>query len=600
MTHSASDCPTPPVDPAADPRTASEHRLMVRIGLVGGVFSAIVCALLLYDYSLRRADNPAETIAFQALRTALRENPEDDELKQQFRQLDLALREDYFRRRAFASVGGVLLLAGVAVTLIAATRAATLNRPLPNPASFGPPGDVQTPLSRLARWGIAAMGVALALTAAGLSLAYRSPLADLDETAARPDADAPSPVAPAAASYPPPSREEIEAAWPAFRGPTGDGISRFTNVPKTWDALGENIRWKTEVPLPGNSSPVVWKNRVFLTGADEERREVFCFDTDSGELLWRAAVPGTPQSTAEPPEVMEDTGFAAPTPVTDGRHVFAMFANGDMAAFDYDGKLAWSHSFGIPENVYGHASSLAMHEGLVFVQLDQGHVPEDEKSRLYAMDAATGAVVWEAKRAVPNSWGSPIVVEHDGRWQVITAADPWVIAYNPADGSELWRARCLRGDCGPTPVLAGGLVQIGNEYCQWSAIRPDGAGDVTETHIAWTAEDGLPDTCSPLATEELVMLMPSTGYFTGLDAKTGEMLWEVEFDEYFASSPSLVGDLMYLFDKEGGTWIGRPTPEGCLQVSEGALGEPCATSPAFQDGRIYIRGETHLFCIEEN
>ncbi|MFW5693311.1 MAG: PQQ-binding-like beta-propeller repeat protein, partial [Thermoguttaceae bacterium] len=311
-------------------------------------------------------------------------------------------------------------------------------------------------------------------------------------------------------------------------------------------------------------------------------------------------VPGTPQSTAEPPEVMDDTGFAAPTAVTDGRHVFAMFANGDMAAFDYDGKLAWSHSFGIPENVYGHAASLAMHEGLVFVQIDQGYVPEDEKSRLYAMDAATGAVVWEVKRAVPNSWGSPIVVEHDGRWQVITAADPWVIAYNPADGSELWRARCLRGDCGTTPVLAGGLVQIGNEYCQWSAIRPDGTGDVTDTHIAWTAEDGLPDTCSPLATEDLVMLMPSTGYFTGLDAKTGEMLWEVEFDEYFASSPSLAGDVVYVFDKEGGSWIGRPTGEGCEQVSEGALGEPCVTSPAFQDGRIYIRGEKHLFCIEAN
>ncbi len=574
---------------------------MVRIGLVGGVFSAIVCALLLYDYSLRRADNPAETIAFQALRTALRENPDNEELKQQFRQLDLALREDYFRRRAFATVGGVLLLAGVAVSLIAATRAATLNRPLPNPASLGPPGDVQTPLSRLARWGIAAMGVALALTAAGLSLAYRSPLAELDETAAVTDADDAPSAARVAVSYSPPSREEIEGAWPGFRGPSSDGISRFTNVPKTWDATtGKNIRWSTEVPLPGNSSPVVWKDRVFLTGADDERREVYCFDADSGELLWQASVPGTPHSTAEPPEVMDDTGFAAPTPVTDGRHIFAIFANGDMAAFDYDGKLAWSHSFGIPENVYGHAASLAMHEGLVFVQIDQGYVPEDEKSRLYAMDAATGAVVWEVKRAVPNSWGSPIVVEHDGRWQVITAADPWVIAYNPADGSELWRARCLRGDCGPTPVLAGGLVQIGNEYCRWSAIRPDGTGDVTDTHIAWTAEDGLPDTCSPLATDELVMLMPSTGYFTGLDARTGEMLWEVEFDDHFTSSPSLVGDLVYMFDKEGGSWIGRPTREGCEKVSEGTLGEPCVTSPAFQDGRIYIRGEKHLFCLEED
>ncbi len=600
MTHSVSDGPM--AAPAPNPagfHASSEYHLMVRVGLVGGVFSAIVCALLLYDYSLRRADNPAETIAFQSLKAALRENPANDELRQQFRHLDQALREDYFRRRAFAAVGGVLLLAGVAITLLAATRAATLNRPMPDPESLGPPGDLETAFSRLSRWGIASVGIALSLVAAGVSIAYRSPLPAWDEAAPGTEgAGAPRVVA---SSYPPPSRGAVEAAWPRFRGPHGNGISMYANVPTSWDAAtGKNIGWRAEVPLPGNSSPIVWNDRVFLTGADEKRREVYCFDTDSGRLLWQAEVPGTPHSTAEPPEVMDATGFAAPTPVTDGRHVFAIFANGDMAAFDLDGKLAWSRSFGIPENVYGHAASLAMHENLVFVQIDQGYAPEDEKSRLYALEAATGEIAWEVPRAVPNSWTSPIVVEHDGRWQLITAADPWVIAYAPADGSELWRVKCLRGDCGPSPVLADGLVQIGNEYSRWSAIRADGTGDVTDTHIAWTAEDGLPDTCSPLVADDIVMLMPSSSYFTGLDAKTGSMLWEVEFDEYFTSSPSLVGDLVYLFDKEGGSWIGRPTREGCEQVSGGTLGEPCVTSPAFQDGRIFIRGKTHLFCIEEN
>ncbi len=575
---------------------------MARIGLVGGVFSAVVCALLLYDYSLRQADDPAETIAFRAVKATLREDPTNEKLKEDFRQLDQALRDDYFRRRAFAAVGGVLLLAGATVTLIAATRAAVLNRPMPTAEALSPPADLDTPIARLTRWGIGSVGVALAITAAGLSFAYRSPLAEWDvATVGTDEGDAAAEGPITAASYPPPSREAIEAAWPRFRGSHGSGISAFTNVPKEWDAAsGKNIRWKTEVPLPGNSSPIAWGNRIFLTGADEQRREIFCFDSDSGQLLWRMEAPDTPQSTAEPPKVMDDTGFAAPTAVTDGRHVFAIFANGDLAAADYGGKLVWSHGFGIPENGYGHAASLAMHEGLVFVQIDVGYQGPDEKSRLYAMNAATGAIVWQVKRAVPNSWTSPIVVEYEGRWQLITAADPWVIAYNPADGCELWRVKCLRGDCGPSPVLASGLVQIGNEYCEWSAIRPDGSGDVTETHVAWTAEDGLPDTCSPLATAELVMLLPATGYFTGLDAKTGEMLWEVEFDEEFTSSPSLVGDLVYLFDKKGGTWIGRPAREGCEKVSQGTLGEQCVTSPAFQEGRIYIRGETHLFCIEEN
>ncbi|MDZ7619831.1 MAG: PQQ-binding-like beta-propeller repeat protein, partial [Patescibacteria group bacterium] len=403
---------------------------MVRIGLIGGVFSAIVCALLLYDYSLRQADDPAETIAFKAMKAALRDDPTNEGLKEELRQIDQVLRYDYFRRRTFASVGGVLLLAGAVVTLIAATRATVLNRPVPTAESLGPPGDLDTPLARLARWGTGGIGIALAVTAAGLSFAYRSPFGEWDAENVATTGSASSPDSPpSAASYSPPAREAIVAAWPRFRGPNGSGISAYDNVPKEWDAAtGKNIRWKAEVPLPGNSSPIAWENRLFVTGADQQRREVFCFDADSGKLLWQAEAPGTPQSKAEPPKVMDDTGFAAPTPVTDGRHVFAIFASGDMAAFDYDGKLVWSHSFGIPDNTYGHAASLAMHDGLVFVQMDVGHQGPEEKSRLYAMNAATGAIAWQVKRAVPNSWSSPIVVEHEGRWQLITAADPWVIA----------------------------------------------------------------------------------------------------------------------------------------------------------------------------
>jgi len=417
-------------------------------------------------------------------------------------------------------------------------------------------------------------------------------------------------------------------------------VSTFSDAPVQWDVgSGEGIRWKTPVSLPGNSSPVVWQKHVFLTGATEQDRQVFAFDVDSGELLWQAAVPGTPQSTATVPEVLKETGYAAPTPVTDGRRVFAIFANGDLVAFDYQGQIAWSHSFGIPENVYGHASSLTMyHPGataglpgsagsaenagqarplngdaggtsLVIVQLDQGALGKDGLSRLYALSAADGSIVWQAERDVPNSWTSPIIINHDGQDQLITAADPWVIAYDPANGDELWRVDCLRSDCGPSPVYAGGLIQIGNEYCEWSALKPDGTGNITETAVQWTALDGLPDTCCPLAAEGLVFLMPSSGYFTCLDAATGEFLWEQDFTTGFTSSPSLVKTpesekspdspgLVYLFTKRGKAIIGRPTRDGWETVSECSLGEGCVTSPAFQPGRMYIRGEKHLFCIE--
>ena len=131
----------------------------------------------------------------------------------------------------------------------------------------------------------------------------------------------------------PPTPEAWAAAWPRFRGPDGSGHSAYEGVPTTWDVEAEeNVLWKTEVPLPGNGSPVVWKDRLFLTGADKERREVFCFDTSTGKMLWQKEVPSTPESTAKTPEVLEDTGFAAPSPTTDGHRVYAIFANGDVAA----------------------------------------------------------------------------------------------------------------------------------------------------------------------------------------------------------------------------------------------------------------------------
>ena len=257
------------------------------------------------------------------------------------------------------------------------------------------------------------------------------------------------------------------------------GISAYTNVPETWDAKsGKGIVWKTPVPLPGNNSPVVWGKRVFLSGADQRRREVYCFDADSGKLLWQQAVPGTPQSTAQPPKVNDDTGYAASTTATDGRRVFAIFANGDLAAFDFSGKLAWSKSLGLPENSYGHASSLATYKNLLLVQFDQGS-SRAPKSKLLAFDSATGKIVWQVARPVPNSWSTPIVIRHADRDQVITAADPWVIAYNPADGAEIWRAKCLKTDIGPSPVFADGQVFVANDNCVLSAIRADGHGDVT-------------------------------------------------------------------------------------------------------------------------
>lgn len=608
---------TEPGKDAQLPANQNGYQLAVRMAAVAGVFSLVVCALLFYDYSLRRAKDPHEAASFKALKLALAQQPDNEELRLSVRASDRELRREYFRQRAFASRGGWLLLGGMIVFLVAAKSAATLRRELPAPQPQGAPRDLETRWTRIARGSVAALAVVLAGVAVGLSLTSPDELPkDAEELAAllkSGPSDVPGPQQ--ARIPPPPSDEEIEKMWPCFRGPHGAGISAYPNVPHSWDdASGKNILWKTPVPLPGMNSAVVWGNRIFLSGATKGRREVYCFDTQTGKMLWQKEV--RPSRLAAQMREPEFTGYAAPTVATDGRFIFAIFVDGELAAFDVGGQKVWQKSLGIPDNGYGHASSLATYRDLVLVQVDQG-TKKQAKSRLYAFQAATGEKGWEVSRPVTTSWTSPIVISHGGRDQLVTYSDPLVISYNPADGTELWRADCIMGESGPSPVFNSGKVYAGNTYCQLSAIRADGSGDVTQTHIDWVGEDGLPETCSPLATDEYVFLLEA-GALTCYDANGG-MLWE-EYETFdypeFTSSPSLVGNRIYLFgdleqegqeDEDGNpvkfskAWIlayGRE--EGsCKVVGQGRLEEGCVTCPAFQDGRIYIRGEKHLFCISE-
>lgn len=608
------------------------YRAAVRMAVVAGVFSLLVGVVMAYDYLRRWPGDPSEHAAYVALKAAAAEQPDNKVLEEEIRRLDLRLRQEYFRQRVLMASGAVLLVISTGACVIFWRLAAVLRRRLPQPAPAAVLDDEEAEFARPARWAVAGMGTAVLVAAAGLFMwtvvrvpggalvasnsprtpgntpavtPGKGPAGQAQSAAGRPGTAGGSTAPPAVRPrgeipQAPPPAEEIQRNWPRFRGPGGLGISAYADVPTTWNATtGENIRWKAKVPLPGNGSPVVWGERVFLSGADEKRREVYCFDARTGTLLWQKPVPGTPPSTAKVPEVSQDTGYAAPTVATDGRLVFAMFANGDLAAFDLQGNLAWSRSFGIPVNSYGHASSLVTYQNLLFVQLDQG-AAKDRLSKLYALDIRSGEVVWQVPREVPNSWTTPIVIHAAGRDQLITAADPWVIAYQPSDGKELWRADCLRQDVGPSPTFANGMVYVATEYRCLSAIRADGEGDVTATHIRWQGEDGLPDTCSPLATAEYVFLLASYGILTCYDAQNGQWVWELELDGDFQSSPSLVGKMVYVVNDEGKAWVIEPGPSEGRIVAEADLGEKCVTSPAFQPGRIYLRGEEHLFCIGAN
>lgn len=578
-------------NPHADAIARARYQAGLASAIVAGLFCLVVIGALATVHVRRQALNLAKNEEVAELRAALLKAPDAktrDALQEEVRQRDLALRQEHFGHLRFLKTGGVYLIVGLAIFVLAGTRVAAYRKRLPMPRP-----DTQRQRGpralAFARWAVTVLGLAIIGSSAALILLTRGMFAtDLGppggEQAVEPPIDFPKP-------------EEIAKQWPRFRGPGGQGISAYTNVSATWNGkTGENILWKTPVPLPGENSPAVWADRVFLSGATAEKREVYCFDAADGKLLWQKPVETPVGAALEPPEVMEDTGFACPTTATDGRRVVAMFANGDIACFDYAGKRLWARNLGPIRSSYGYASSLNLYRGTVLVLLDQG-TPGKMNSSLLALDLGTGKTAWEAKRQVPNSWATPALVNTGPREELITCARPWVSAYDPATGKELWQAKVLDGDIAPSPVFGGGMIFAVNTGAKLSAIRAGGQGDVTATHLAWTAEDGLPDIVSPLTDGKIVLLVTTDGTLTCYAAADGKKLWEKEMDHIFKSSPTLVGDRIYLMTEKGLMFIFAASAEGYKELGKAELGEEANSSPAYLDGRIYIRGKHNLYCI---
>jgi outer membrane protein assembly factor BamB len=560
--------------------TSLWYRSAIATAVVSAVFSLIVCVFIILNYGKSRMVGTQEEEDLANLRLEIRSRPDDEQLVSKIRELDLQFRQQRIRGLDRSRKGSYLLLGGVAVFLISLKCAGTFNKKMPAPHPSGDKLSRQLREAMFSRWVVTAGLIILCSVTLFLVI--------------RPEIDF-SQIGPVSASWP--SMEEVSKNWPSFRGPGGLGISAYTNVPANWNGkTGQGILWKTKVPLPGLNSPVVWGDRVFLSGGDPNALQVFCFDAISGGHLWTGDVTRAPlRGDEEPFEPMEDTGFAAPTVATDGRRVFAIFATGDVGCFDFNGRKVWEKNLGIPDSAYGYASSLAMYRNLLLIQYDQGGI-EDGKSKLIALDGFSGRTVWETKRPVGNSWSSPIVADVGNQYQVLTCADPWVIAYDPANGTELWRVNCLAGDIASSPIDANGLTFAIEPYSKLVAIRTDGRGDVTKTHIAWSNEDGGPDICSPVSNGELIFMLATEGLISCYKVADGTMLWEHDLREDFLASPSLVGDNMYLLSDKGVMFIIKVGTE-YKELAKCELGEDCSGSPAFADGRIYVRGVENLYCI---
>jgi outer membrane protein assembly factor BamB len=572
-----------PSDNATDAaRPGTGYVVGMSAGTAAAVLALAVGTLAVAEHVRNRRSDPLNSVELIELKARLAANPRDRDLKKEIRDLDLRLREEHFGHLTLARWGNYALVGCVVVFLIGVRSAMACAAGTGFPRGKG--ADVGQEMRATMRGRRTVIALAVLLAAGAISPVAIEAYVRLTT------------VPP-----PPPHFADpklVSRYWTQFRGPGGQGVSAYTNVPTEWDAnSGRNILWKAEVPLGGKGSPVVWGDRVFLTGATRDERQVFCYAAGTGKLLWTGHVRDVPGSPARATEAFEDTGYAASTPVVDDRHVFAIFANGDLACFDFDGKMVWAKGLGNPNNQYSHGSSLVMYRSILLVLWDQGAL-EDYMSRLLAFDGETGRMRWQVRRPVSSSWATPVLVHDGGKDQLITSANPWVLSYDPAGGQEIWRAKCMEGgDVASTPAFAEGVVYAVCAETRLWAVRADGAGDVTDTpRVLWSADEGLPDLTSPLTNGRIVWLLGTGGTLTCYDAATGKKLYEHDLEMVFNASPSLVGDKLYLFSTKGVASILDAGAEYRL-LRTNHLGEAVYASPAFQDGRIYIRGKKHLYCI---
>ena len=599
-----------------------------KIAWLAAGFSVIICVLLIVNFIQSKSVNPIESETLKALVERLKSDPQNEALINEIRAFDLLARKAYFTSQWQLRTGGYLLLLGIIVTILS-VRYVLSNKP-----KFGELEEIEKEPyldSVLARkWIIYVGGSLFVLASVSGILSYNSlnayqfsksevktdevvvetaqtseeKIVEETTAAATQENIVPEEImkaepktvaeevktetaAKTESSVFVASQKDLRANSPFFRGAEGNGIAWQTNVPTQWDgAAGTNILWKAKFPKRGFSSPIVWKNKVFITGADNAGREVYCYDLNSGKLLWTALADNIPGSPSKMPSVTADTGFAASTMATNGNSVFAIFATGDLLALDMDGKRLWAKNLGVPDNHYGHSSSLIIYKDKLLIQYDT-----NKGGKLIALSTASGAEMWTTVRKSKISWSSPVLVNTGNRMELILTTDPNVDSYDPETGKELWSVKCLMGEVGPSAAYSDGLVFAANEYATFAAIKP---GSTPE--IVWQTDEFLPEVASPLAVNGVVIIATSYGTVAAFDTADGTLLWEQEHSDGFYASPVYAAGNVYLIDMAGVCHIFKAGREFQL-VAEPALGEKTVCAPVFADGKILIRGFDNLYCI---
>lgn len=401
--------------------------------------------------------------------------------------------------------------------------------------------------------------------------------------------------------------------WPQWRGPTHNSVSPTANLPTHWSKT-ENVRWKTP-PLPGrgHSVPAIWKDAIFLTAHDGESLLAMRFDRGTGKIVWQREVgKGTPRKTggAGPNRFHDENTMASPSPVTDGKHVWFHFGNGDLACYDFDGNRIWAHNltdrFGIYSIWWGHANSPLL-VGDMLISVCMQDPKGGGKSYVVAHDKLTGKEKWQAMRETgatsepADSYATPIPYQHNGRTEAIVFGAYLLDAYDPLTGKQLWQCKAFKGNrVIPTPTVAGDTIYaIEGMKGPLYAIRAGGDGDVTATAVLWKypGSKGTPDAASPVIAKGLIFLATNDGFGICVDMDKGQELWKERLCDAFRATPLVAGDKVYFFGKEGKTVVVEAARQLKI-IAQSDLGEDTVASPAVAGNELFIRTRGHLWCID--
>lgn len=382
--------------------------------------------------------------------------------------------------------------------------------------------------------------------------------------------------------------------WPGFRGPAGDGTSIETNLPVKWDSV-TNVIWKVRVPGTGYSSPVIWNDKLFLTTAliESQEKVLLCYNLKNGSLLWQKTVLKTPFEKKQ-----ENNSYASGTPATDGTNVYVSFLDGQdviVAAYDFTGKQVWLQKPGTFLSPHGYSCSPVLFEDKVIINGDsQGD------SFVAALSRADGRIIWKVKHPNPaHSFSTPIIRKMAGKTQMIFCGNKEIASYNPNDGTKYWFVSGPSEDFCSSPVYneKTGLVFVSSAWPirNLVAVKPDGSGDVTQSKVIWQTRKGAYYVPSPVCTADYLFTTMTTGQVHCLDVATGNVLWIEDMGTQY-SSPVLANGLVYNPNDNGVITVIKPGPT-FQYVAKNSIGEKLYASLVPSNGRIYLRGFKHLFCI---